>query len=163
MEHRQIHNEVFDDYFRSMGIEVVKTTLPQFKKGTQVLNNNRYLVVQKLDDLPELRNKIGNSITVDRKRFYVVYTGLEKYCYECSRKHSYHCPTRAWNEFLEKLRTGKTGKRKIYSDSIARHANVPALTTDVACMSGGGIGQIVNAISYDTKHEEVVIMGGGNQ
>ena len=163
MENRQIHNELFDDHFRSMDIEVVKTTLPQFKKGTKVLNNNRYLVVQKLDDLPDLRNKIGNSITVDGKRFYVVYTGLEKYCYECSRKHGYHCPTRARNEFLAKLRAGKTEKRKIYSDSIARHANVPALTTDVACMSGGGIGQIVNAISYDSKHDEVVIMGGTNE
>ena len=64
---------------------------------------------------------------------------------------------------MEKLRKGKTTKRNIYSDSIARHANVPALTTDVACMSGGGIGQIINAISYDSKHEEVVVMGGTNE
>ena len=163
LEHRGLYNELFDDYFREMGIEVIKTTLPQFKKGTRVLNNNRYLVVQKLDDHKELRDKLGSFITIDGKRFYIVYTGLEKYCYECSRKHGYHCPTRARNEFLEKLRKDKTSKRKIYSDSIARHANVPALTTDVACMSGGGIGQIINAISYDTKHEEVIVMGGTNE
>ena len=162
-EHRQLHNELFDDYFRSIGIEVIKTTLPQFKKGTRVLNNNRYLVVQKLDEHKELRDKLGSFITVEGQRFYIVYTGLEKYCYECSRKHGYDCPTRARNEFLEKLRKGKTSKRKIYADSIARHANVPALTTDVACMSGGGIGQIINAISYDSKHDEVVVMAGTNE
>ncbi len=163
MEHRQIRNECFDDCFREMGIEVIKTTLPQFRKDTTVLNNNRYLVVQKLDDEAELKKKIGSFITVEGVKFYMVYTGMEKWCYECSRVHGYHCPTRARNDFLQKLRKGRTGKRKLYSDSIARHTNVPALTTDVACMSGGGIGQLINSISYDEKHEEVVILGGTNE
>ena len=30
-------------------------------------------------------------------------------------------------------------------------------------MSGGGIGQLINSISYDEKHEEVVILGGTNE
>ena len=162
-ENRAISNEAFDDCFRELGIEVVKPTLPQFRKNTKVLNNNRYLVVQKLDEEPQLQEKIGNSITIGEATFYLVYTGMEKWCYECSRKHGYHCPTRARNDFLEKLRKGRTGKRKIYSDSIMRHANVPAMITDVACMSGGGIGQLVNSVTYDEKHDEVVIAGGTNE
>ena len=30
-------------------------------------------------------------------------------------------------------------------------------------MSGGRIGQIINAIAYDSQHEEVVVMGGTNE
>ena len=51
---------------------MIKRTLTQFKKGTRVLNNNRYLVVQKLDDHRELREKLGSFIIVDGKRFYIV-------------------------------------------------------------------------------------------
>ena len=162
LENRHLDNELFDDYFANLGIEILKTTLPQFRKGTTVLNNNRYLMVQKLDDLPELRNKIGPSITIDGRKFNMVDTGLEKWCYECRKVHGYCCPERARNEFLQKLRQDKTNKRKIYSDSTARHANVPALTTDIACMSGGGIGQLINAIPLDEKHDEVVLIGGTN-
>ena len=163
LENRHLANELFDDHFVNLGIEIVKTTLPQFRKGTTVLNNNRYLVVQKLDDNPELRNKIGSSIVIGGRKFNMVYTGLEKWCYECRKVHGYCCPKRARNEFLQKLRQDKTSKRKLYSDSIAQHANVPALTTDIACMSGGGIGQLINAIPLDEKHDEVVLIGGTNE
>ena len=163
LENRTLSNELFDDHFANLGIEIYKTTLPQFRKGTKVLNNNRYLVVQKLDEEPELRSKIGSSIVIQGRKFNMVYSGMEKWCYECRRVHGYDCPTRARNDFLQQLRQGKTTKRKVYSDSIARHANVPALTTNVACMSGGGIGQLINAIPFDEKHEEVVLLGGTNE
>ena len=61
------------------------------------------------------------------------------------------------------MRAGKTDKRKIYSTSVLAHTNQLALTTDVACMSGGGIGQLCNVIPSDTKHEEVIILAGTNE
>ena len=54
-------------------------------------------------------------------------------------------------------------KRKIYSDSCLRQANQLALTSDITCMSGGGLGQLCNLIKYDEKHEEVVLHGGQNE
>ena len=160
---RNISNEEFDDYFANIGIEVIKQTQPQLKKGTNVLNNNRYLVVQKLDDDEEAKKRIGTSITIGNRRFNIGYDGLQKHCFLCGRKHGYDCPQRARFEHLKKLRDGKTGKRKIYGTSVLRHANQLATTSDISCMSGGGIGQLVNAISMDKKHEEVVIAGGTNE
>ena len=46
LEYREVQNELFDEYFLSRGIEIIKQTQPQLRKGTSVLNNNRYLVVQ---------------------------------------------------------------------------------------------------------------------
>ena len=61
------------------------------------------------------------------------------------------------------MRQGKNLKAKIYSDSTLRQANQLALTTDIDCMSGGGIGQICNLLPYDTKHEDIIINAGGNE
>ena len=43
-----------------------------------------------------------------------------------------------------------------------RQVNQLGLTADVACMTGGGIGQLANLIPYDTPHAEVVINAGSN-
>ena len=160
---RHIPHEKFDEYFDKIGIEIIKQTQPQLKKYTNVLNNNRYLVVQKLDDDEEAKKRIGTSITVGNRKFSIGYDCLQKYCFLCSRKHGYDCPTRARFEHLKKLRQGKTGKRKIYGTSVLRHANQLATTSNISCMSGGGIGQLVNAITIDQKHDEVVIAGGTNE
>ena len=149
-EYRHIDGETFDNHFIDMGVDVIKQTMPQFRKGTRSLNNNRYLVVQDLTNEKDLKEKIGHTIKlVGGGTFRMVYDGLERHCYLCARKHGRECPKRTRFEFLKNLRAGKTAKRKIYSDSIMRHANSLALTTDVACMSGGGIGPIANAIHHD--------------
>ena len=51
----------------------------------------------------------------------------------------------------------------IYSDSTVWHVNQLALSTDVACMSCGGIGQFCNGILLDVKHEEVVLVAINNE
>ena len=66
-------------------------------------------------------------------------------------------------EVLKKMRAGKTSKRKIYSDSTLRNVNQLSLSANVACMSGGGIGQLCNAIPLDEKKDEVIIMAGNNE
>ena len=88
---------------------------------------------------------------------------MQKFCPLCDRKHGWDCPSKVRFEFLKQLRKGKTQKCKMYSDSTLRHANQLALTTDVDCMSGGGIGQICNIIPYDQSHDEVIINAGNNE
>ena len=163
IDHRNIDNEDFDSAFENLGVEILKPTLPQLRKGTTTLNNNRYLVVQKLDKEEELKKKIGTYIVVNGHKFNVVYDGIQKHCWICMKTHGIQCPKKARDDHLRKQRQGRTGKRKIYTSSVFRHVNSLALTTDTACMPGGGIGQIVNAIKHDEKHDEIIIAGGTNE
>ena len=159
--HRNISGELFDQVFQAIeGLDVIKQTQPQKTKGTTVLNNNRFLVVKsnstdKLD--------IGSSIHVMGIRFNIVYDGMEKFCHLCNCKHGAGCPVKLRFDLLKQLRQGTTGKRKIYSTSVLAHVNQLALTTDVTCMSGGGIGQLCNVIPTDDKHEQVIILAGSNE
>ena len=96
-------------------------------------------------------------------KFNIVYDGMERFCHLCQKKHGKECPSKIRWEALKKLRKGKNLKRKLYSDSSLSRANQLALSTDVACMSGGGIGKIVNAIPLDEKRDDVVIYAGNNE
>ena len=144
------------------GLEVIKQTEPQKTKGTTVLNNNRYLVV-KLRDPKVKKLDVGTSMSIMGIRFNIAYNGMESFCFLCKEKHGNGCPVKLRFEMLSLMRKGKTDKRKIYSTSVLAHTNQLALTTDVACMSGGGIGQLCNVIPTDTKHEEVIILAGTNE
>ena len=160
---RHIPNELFDENFQNMnGVEVIKQTEPQKTKGTTVLNNNRYLVVKSVD--PQVKKlDVGTSMTIMGNRFNIAYDGMERFCFLCNAKHGAGCPVKMRFDMLKLMRAGKTDKRKIYSTSVLAHTNQLALTTDVACMSGGGIGQLCNVIPSDTKHEEVIILAGTNE
>ena len=165
LEHRSIENDSFDQAFEALNVEVIKPTLPQLRKGTSTLNNNRYLVVEKLDGKEDLKKRIGSRITVDGTTFNMVYDGVQRHCWTCMRTHGNHCPVKARNDFLRQKRQEQNNgiNRKIYSTSTLRHANQLALTTDVFCMSGGGIGHVLNAIQYDKKPDEIIIAAGTNE
>ena len=163
MPNRHISNDEFDNYFTKIDVEIIKPTEPQTKKGTSVLNNNRYLVVQKLDGDDETKNKIRSSISINGQKFNIQYDGMKKHCFLCGRAHEKECPTRARFEHLKAIRDQKPCKRAVYSDSVLAHVNQLATTADLACMSGGGIGQIINAIPHDSKHDEVTIAAGTNE
>ena len=99
----------------------------------------------------------GERITVAENSFKISFYGQKKYCAFCRVKHGWDCPTKARYNFLRTLRQGKTDHVKIYSDSNLRQVNQLALTSDVACMSGAGIGQLLNVIPFDKQHEELII------
>ena len=120
------------------------------------------MVVEKLVT-SEGSKDIGTSIIVQEEKFNIQYTGMKKYCYLCAAKHGWECPTQVRHNFLREQRKGLTTKRKIYSDSILRCANQVALSTDVGCMTGGGLGQVINAIKHDVSHEETIINAGTNE
>ena len=76
-------------------------------------------------------------------------------------KHAKPCPKRIRFKEMEmaRLELVATNKRKFYGDSTLRQVNQLALAHNVACMSGGGLGQLCNAIKLDTPHEESYMRG----
>ena len=163
LETQAIPHEHFDNYFIDMGVEIIKQTQPKKVYGSRhVLSTSRQLVV-KIVNADGSRKDLGNQVIVDGKVFKMSYYGMEKWCGLCQKKHGKECPKRVRFEFLKELRRGKTEKMKIHADSTMRYTNQLALTTNVACMSGGGLGQLCNWIKYDDKHPEVIISGGTNE
>ena len=156
-QHQDIPHSDFDEFFQSLGAEVIIQTQPErCYQNRHVNNTNRYLVVKKYrEDGSEIN--FGKFLSVAGKSFQLWYREILIYCGLCAREHGWDCPTRARHNFMKALRKEETEKMKIYSDSTMRHTNQLALRTDVACMSGGSIAQICNAIPYDDIHEEVTI------
>ena len=163
LQHRTIPHSLFNEYFESIGAEIIKPAQPEScREYREVSNTNRYIVVKKTrDDGSEI--DFGERISVSDTSFKLSYFGIQRYCGLCDKSHGWECPTQIHNDLLRTLRKGTTNKAKIYSDSTLRHVNQLALTTDTACMTGGGIAQLVNAIPYDDPHEEVVIKAGTNE
>ena len=161
--HRKIKGDLFDEYFESLGVQIIKPTQAErCRDNYNFYNTNRYIVVKKTNDKGE-EVDFGDRIQVSGIHFNLSYYNIQKFCSECERKHGWDCPTRARDKFLRQLRKGTTEKTKMYSDSTMRHVNQLALRTDVACMSGGGIAQICNMIPYDEPHNEVIINAGTNE
>ena len=160
---QSIPHEKFDEEFLKLeGIEVIEQTSPQFNGGTRTLNGHRRIEVRNADGSDNPID-VGSYIIVDGNRFNLMYDGLKKMCYLCREKHGKDCPLKKRFEELKQMRKGKTNKRKIYSDSTLRSVNQLALNADVSCMSGGGIGQLCNAIPYDDKHDEVILVAMNNE
>ena len=161
---RHIMDDDINEYFANLkDIEILIPTQPQRKKPHNILTNNRYVVLKSTRDNPTSID-IGSFIQIKGIKFNLMYDGMQRYCYMCRGKHGKECPTLMRWKHLKSLRDGKTGKRKIYSDSCLRSANQLALTTDVVCMPGGGLGQLCNVIALDDeKNEEVIIHGGQNE
>ena len=163
VQYRNISSTLFDEYFANMGVTVVISTRPErCLENRNFFNANRYIVVKKVNDKGENVN-FGERIEVAGISFNLSYYNIQKYCYDCDRKHGYECPTKVRDAFLRELRKGKTGQTKIISNSNMRYANPLALRTNITCTSGAGIGQLCNTIPYDKPHDEYIINGGTNE
>ena len=133
--HQSIPHEDFDEIFIKMeGIEIVQQTSPQFNGGTRTLNGHRRIKVRNVNGTGPIN--VGSSIVVNGVRFNLMYDGMKRMCFLCREEHGRDCPLKRRFEELKQLRKGKTGKRKIYSDSTLRNANQLAFITDIACMPG---------------------------
>ena len=89
-----------------------------------------------------------------------MYNGMQKFC---NHEYGRECPANLRFQELKEARKGKTDKRKIFSDSTLRSVNQLALTSDIVCMSGAGVGQLCNMIPLDDKYDEVIILAGNNE
>ena len=126
-------------------------------------------------DTPEDLKKIPNSISVknpftNKQSFFrCVFSGQEYFCSRCQVKHSSQCPQRKafYEAKIEKEKMISDGEilTKIYADSTLRKVDSLGLRADVCAMSGGGLGQIVQASlddPFNIGQQHLVIMGGTN-
>ena len=160
---RHIDDSKFDEQFNQFGVEIIKTTRPErCLHNRDVFNQNRFIVVKKKNAQGQ-EVDFGQRITVDHCSFKISYYGMQKFCGACRRKHGRDCPREARERLLKEMRKDETGKCKVYSDSTFRHVNQYALTSDVACMTGGGIAQLCNVLPYDESHDSIVLNAGTNE
>lgn len=141
------------------------------ERGSTLPGKNKYVVLEVQD-----RSKIPpffqffNEHTGEFIRMYLNYRGKPRWCKLCSDTHADGCPELEKIKQFERERDQKRSAEgslpvKIYASSVGRLINQKALYADVDSMSGGVIGNLVNAVSVDEKNRDVgnlIIMGGGN-
>ena len=161
----QIPAKTFDEAMKPYG-DVIKCTEQQRYRGTSCLNTNRYCVIdnQGKDKVPGTISVV-NPRTNQTETFQVRYRGQSWHCRRCSAEHVGPCPS--LKEFFEakEARKKKEINIKIFADSTLRCAERIGLTADVSCMSGGGVGQVANAIRDDPAMDAIsttVVIAGVN-
>ena len=158
-EHDLIDCREFDKFFSAYG-SVEKPTEYQRYRETPNLNGNRYLVlhVENLETIP-------SSVVIGKFRFYTRFKGQKWKCFRCVSDHVGPCPYLQSFYEAKKKREELSISHKVYADSTLRRVECVGLKTDVLCVPGGGLGDIANAIAYDSaldSLEEITIVGGIN-
>ena len=166
--------EVFDRAIEQWGLELIIPTKLQRVKEIQtavVYNGNRFCVVRN----PTNGTLLPDTLTItDRnteREFFVRvnYKGQKRYCARCLTHHVGLCPKlqefyAACDRRREMVENGEI-KTKIFSDSTLRNVDTLGIRADVCAMSGGGLGQIIQASLDDptTPHyDNIIIFGGTN-
>ena len=166
-----IQNCEFDKVIQHLKLRLEIPTQLQKVYQSDAFNGNRYCVIEKPSNL----NVIPDSITVTDKmtrktyRVTITYKNKEKMCARCMQKHVGACPElekfyKAKDE-KEQMRQNGEVKTKIYTDSYMRQTEATGLKAEVACMSGGGFGQVVQAVADDPEAESksnIIILSGAN-
>ena len=164
-----VPNEEFDKAIKNIGLILEKPTCLQKRFKSDIYNGNRYCIIEKPNDI----NVIPESITVvDATKTYrvkITFKNQPKNCGRCMGRHVGICPQleafyKAKDE-KEKMRQDGIIQTKIYTDSTFRLTETLGLKADVACMSGGGFGQVTQAAIDDPSGEDksnIMIFGGPN-
>ena len=153
----------FDTAIATFG-ELLKPTMAQTYKDKKCLNGNRYCVIA-----PKDVTALPGSVTVLQKAtntnhvFNIRFRGQSWFCRRCNLNHVGPCPDLKKFHEAKKEREKLAITMKIYADSSFRRAERVGLAADVACMSGGELGQVTNAILQDPKPiRDVIVCAGGN-
>jgi hypothetical protein len=164
-------NSVFDKAVAAFNLQIIVPTRLQKVAGSVALNGNRYCIIKKVDNLNSIPEFLPVTHPVTKKLYNVKSTFKDqaRSCTRCLKKHVGQCPEmKKFFEALDNRKKLKEEKRittKIMSDSTMRLADPLGLTAEVSTMSGGGLGQVVQAALDDpeiTKMDDVVIVGGAN-
>ena len=154
-----------------LGFILEKATEKQKIRNTQIFNGNRYCVIQKPDNLAKIPEflPIRDPVTNKVHNMRISYNGKIRNCGRCMSQHAGMCPQLedfyAAKNKREQMAADKEIQTKIISDSTLRNADQLGLRADVMTMSGGGLGQIVQAAidDPDTKEKSnIVLLGGTN-
>ena len=168
---RHVTNEMLTTEIVKMGAgEMKKSVRPQPAcPGSTVPGKNKFFVLQNVD-----RSKISpfftfyDNETDTNVRMFLNYYGKPRQCNFCAETHEGDCMLKKKIRALEDERreaSEPAGKLpiKTYSDSTLRHVREQALSSDVDAMSGGTMGNILNAMEVDHGNSDVanVIMVAG--
>ena len=163
-----ITREIVDKNFGS----IIKKVQPQpAEPRSSVPGKNKFVVLDVSD-----RSKIPpffdflNDATGSIERMYLNYRDKPRWCRLCSETHSSDCPELMKIRQFEKERDEKRSPEgnlpvKIYASSVGRLVNQKVMYADVDAMSGGALGNLINAVGVDEKNKDVknlIVMGGGN-
>ena len=162
-----VPSEAFDAAIQHLKLNLLVSTKFQRVKDTRVLNGNRFCVVETPTNVKQIPESIP-VVDPNTKVSYQVlvnFRGQERFCYGCNEMHVGECPK--VKERREKYAVRDAFKKdintKLYSDSTLRCADVLGLRCEILCMSGGGLGQVIQAAIDDpVEHEKIVIFGGAN-
>ena len=169
---RHVTNDMLTLEIVKMGAgEIKKSVRPQPAcPGSAVPGKNKYFVLQNVD-----KSKISpffvfyDNETDTNVRLYLNYFGKPRRCNFCGESHDGECELKQKIRALEEERraaTAPTGKLpiKTYSDSTLRYAREQALSSDVDAMSGGAMGNILNAMEVDQGVvDNVILVAGTNE
>ena len=165
-----IPNTAFDEAVANFNLQVLVPTRLQKVPGSSALNGNRFCILKSVDtnSIPEF---LPVTHPVTKKLFNVrsTFKGQARSCTRCLKRHVGQCPElKAFFEALNKRKELKDeGKitTKIVSDSTLRLVDPLGLNAEVSTMSGGGIGQVLQAACDDPEisiMKDVVVVGGAN-
>ena len=166
-----VPNSTFDhELQKTLGLELYLPTQKQRIKDTPLFNGNRFAVVKRPENLAKIPDSMPVTDPVTNKVFHIriSYFGQLFYCARCMKKHGRKCPE--LTEFYEAKDKRDAMARnnqittKIMSDSTLRHADALGMTADVLCMSGGGVGQVVQAAfdDPDVGTKDIIVVAGAN-
>ena len=161
----------FDDIIqKDLDLVLERLTEKQKVYGTQVFNGNRFCVVRRPKELAKIPEFIPvPHPTMGTQKIYIRYSGRLYNCGRCNKQHTGRCPE--LQEFYqakeerERMEKEKEIETKIISDSTLRNADQLGLRADIMTMSGGGLGQIVQAARDDPDTQDktsLIILGGTN-
>ena len=171
-KYNTIPMDTFDNIIqKDLGLTLEKPTEKQKIKGTQIFNGNRYCVIRKPENLAVIPDSIPvvDAVKQKTRQIRINYDGKVYNCGRCMQQHPGRCPL--LEEFYkakeerERMEQSKEIKTKIISDSTLRNAEKIGLCADVMTMSGGGLGQIIQAAidDPDTRDKShIVLIGGAN-
>ena len=123
---------------------------------------------------PEERGNIPDCFVFDvpnigKLKMWLNHRYQLRKCGYCGEKHDAICKVREKVNALvserEQLRAKEGVNIKTYSDSMLRYANQSSLKSDIDAMSGGTMGNLMNAIGVDTQNVDVpniIIVAGAN-
>ena len=170
-ELRMIKNYAFDSAIQNdLKLEILKPTERQRIRGSTVYNGNKYAVIKKPDNMAKIPESmpVRDPTTNTVHHIRINYYGQVRFCPRCENEHAGYCPQLA--EFYkakalrEEMESRKEIKTKLMADSTLRHVNYIGLRANVLCMSGGGFGQIAQAVKDDPdcQEKDIVIVAGAN-
>ena len=146
-------SEDFDKEITKYG-EVVKPTVHQYHKGTQMLNGNRFCVVD-VGKTPVPSTITILSLQMQKKvKVNTRYKGQKWWCRRCQGEHIGPCESVQSFYAAKDARAKEKIHVKVLSDSTLRRAEQIGLRADILFMSRAGVGHLANALRNDPELNE---------